>query len=79
MRYVCVRCRTTWIVGNETAEPSGGLCNSCITEYVRVKQKSNGFHDCFKRATMPCSETECSYWEVCNREFAACTEAKEGD
>ena len=78
MTYVCIRCRTTWIVGEASAEVSGGLCDRCITEYVRDRQKNNGFHDCFKRATQTCSETCCSYWEVCNRQFTVCKEAKGG-
>jgi hypothetical protein len=76
MTYVCIRCRSTWVVGEASAEVSGGLCDCCITEYVRCKQKNNGFHDCFKRATQACSETSCSYWEVCNRQFANSREAK---
>ena len=65
MKYICIRCGTTWIVGKNTDEPSGGLCDPCITEYVREKQKSRGFHDCFRSATDDCSETECSYWDFC--------------
>ena len=69
MNYVCIRCRDTWIVGEPTDAPSGGLCERCITEYIRAKQKRQGLDDCFKRANDSCSETDCTYWEPCNREF----------
>ena len=78
MRYVCIRCRDTWIVGETTDEPSGGLCDRCITQYVRKKQESQGFSDCFRRATESCSNKECSYWEPCIRDSANC-EDKEGN
>ena len=77
MKYVCIRCGVTWIVGESTDEPSGGLCDKCITTYVRDKQKREGVNDCFKRSTENCSETDCSYWEPCNREFMNGAEQKE--
>jgi hypothetical protein len=67
MQYVCIRCGDTWSVGETTDEPSGGLCDRCITQYVRDKQKYQGNHDCFRRATENCARTECSYWEPCLR------------
>ena len=69
MHYICIRCGTTWIVGKATGERSGGLCDFCITKYVREKQKSRGFDDCFRRTTDDCSETECSYWDLCIKEL----------
>jgi hypothetical protein len=74
MNYVCIRCGVTWVVGESTAEPSGGLCKKCITTYVRDKQKREGVNDCFNRAIENCSETECSYWEPCNRESVGSAE-----
>jgi hypothetical protein len=65
MRYICIKCGVIWIIGEPGAELSGGLCDRCITQYVREKQKRQGFDDCFRRATEICSKTECSYWEHC--------------
>jgi hypothetical protein len=69
MNYVCIRCGATWVIGEFSGEPSGGLCDVCITQYVRERQKSQGYYDCFRRATENCSEKECSYWEPCNRDL----------
>jgi ribosomal protein L40E len=69
MKYVCIRCETTWIVGKATNEPSGGLCDRCITQYIRKKQKERGFHDCFRKGPDDCVETECSYWDSCIKEL----------
>ena len=65
MTYVCVKCGSTWLIGEPTAEPSGGLCRGCITGYARGKQRARGYHDCFARATEPCARTECFYHEAC--------------
>ena len=59
MTYICIRCRNIWINGNPTNDYSGGLCLACIKEYIRVKQKRQGFHDCFKRAIEVCSKGDC--------------------
>jgi hypothetical protein len=45
------------------------LCEACTTEYIREKQKTYGFHDCYKRSVETCSRDECSYWHLCNRDF----------
>ena len=65
MTYICIKCETKWTIGKPTAEVSGGLCDSCITQYVRRKQISQGFHDCFRRATAICARPECSYFWHC--------------
>lgn len=39
MRYICIKCDVIWIIGEPGAELSGGLCDRCITQYVREKQK----------------------------------------
>ena len=44
---------------------SGGICEQCITEYVREKQKKSGFDDCFKRALAICGRFECRYHDLC--------------
>ena len=77
MNYVCIGCDATWVVGKPSDEPSGGLCDQCITRYVRKKQKSQGFHDCFRRKTENCSEKECTYWEPCKRGLAEGDEYEE--
>jgi hypothetical protein len=69
MTYVCIKCRTIWQAGLASEAVSGGLCGSCIIEYVRGKQRKKGFHDCFKRATETCSRTECDYHNLCNRDL----------
>lgn len=78
MKYICIRCGITWIVGIATDEPSGGLCDLCITEYVRNKQKSRGFDDCFRKATEDCSETACSYWDSCIKQSANNDQGEKG-
>ena len=69
MTYICVKCGNIWVSGSPTNEHSGGLCENCGTSYFRAKQKQNGFHDCFKRATEACSKVECNYWSLCNKEL----------
>ena len=65
MTYICIKCRKVWVVGEETEDYSGGLCDRCITLYVRDKQKACGFHDCFARATEVCDEVKCNYRNLC--------------
>lgn len=84
MKYICVKCRSTWLVNHENyslikifllnlqamwkqdPQPySGGICEQCITEYVREKQKKSGFDDCFKRALAICGRFECRYHDLC--------------
>ena len=65
MTYLCIKCKAIWVVGEPTSEFSGGLCDSCITEYVRSKQLKNGFEDCFRRAVEVCDKFECKYHELC--------------
>jgi len=68
MTYICVKCRRTWHDGDPTDDYSGGICDECITEYVRQRQLKNGFNDCFKRATEECSHDNCTYWDLCCRD-----------
>jgi hypothetical protein len=65
MTYICVKCGKKWVKDGESDEVSGGLCYRCITEYVRERQKNQGFHDCFARNIEECSK-ECRYSECCN-------------
>jgi len=65
MTYVCIKCGRRWVRGVESEELSGGLCDKCITKYVRKKQIENGFHDCFARNIEECTE-DCKYSEICN-------------
>ena len=67
MDYVCIKCRKTWRKGEPSDEVSGGLCDECIIRYVRDKQKSQGHHDCFRRATEICSRKDCTYYDLCIR------------
>lgn len=69
MTYVCIKCRKTWGKGGRSSEYSGGLCEDCTLQYVREKQKSQGFHDCYKRAVEICSKDDCSYWQLCNKDL----------
>ena len=73
MTYICIKCRTIWVSGDHTSEYSGGLCEVCTTDYIRDRQKSQGFHDCFKKAIELCSKAGCSYWLLCNRELNTAT------
>jgi len=53
--------------GNNNHHLSGGLCDQCITDYVRAKQIKNGFEDCFKRAVEVCGRDDCNYHDLCCR------------
>ena len=79
MTYICIKCGHIWVTGSPTSEHSGGLCENCGTSYIRAKQEQNGFHDCFKRATEVCSQAECSYWSLCNKEFVGETDNNRSD
>jgi hypothetical protein len=65
--YICIRCGRKWVVCNPSNHASGSLCEPCMTDYVRCKQKKNGFADCYKRAVEVCSEDDCAYHELCCR------------
>lgn len=65
MTYACIKCRTLWQVGLPSEEVSGGLCKECFIEYIRDRQRRQGFHDCFGRATERCSRVGCNYHEIC--------------
>lgn len=59
------------MLGEGSHEPSGGLCIDCATEYIRMKQRQRGFHDCFRRSTEICAAVKCSYWSCCNKDLMA--------
>jgi hypothetical protein len=65
MTYVCIRCGRKWVVSDPSGHASGSICEECMIVYVRCKQKSKGFHDCFRRAVEECSETDCTWHELC--------------
>ena len=67
MTYICIKCKAIWVVGEPTAEFSGGLCDKCLTKWVRSRQIEKGFEPCFRRAVEVCSRTECTYHELCCR------------
>lgn len=67
MTYICIKCQRVWTRGEPTTEFSGGLCEYCLTQYIREKQKNQGFHDCFRRATEMCARIECRYHSYCLR------------
>jgi hypothetical protein len=69
MTYVCIKCRKIWIRGECSDEHSGGLCIDCATDYIRMKQKQKGFHDCFRRSTEICAKLNCNYWSCCNKDL----------
>jgi len=69
MRYICIKCGLIWIVDGNTEESSGGICDACIIEYIRARQLAYGFHDCFRRNKELCSDTKCSYWDICNKYY----------
>lgn len=45
---------------------SGGICESCITEYIRGKQTQRGEDDCFKRVIKVCEHKVCKYHDFCS-------------
>ncbi len=67
MTYLCIKCRAIWVVGEPTAEFSGGVCDKCFIIYVRERQLSKGFEDCFRRAVEICGRLECTYHKLCCR------------
>ncbi len=69
MTYVCIKCRVSWVCGEPTDHVSGGLCEDCIGEYIRERQRNKGYHDCFMRNMEVCAEDCCSYWDNCNSRF----------
>lgn len=69
MKYICIKCRVFWVDGVNRDSISGGVCESCITDYIRTRQIEKGFEDCFRRNTELCSKKECDYWEICNRYY----------
>jgi hypothetical protein len=79
MTYICIKCQALWVIGEPTAEFSGGLCDDCIVDYVRSKQLKDGFEDCFRRAVEVCDK-ECKYHELCCRPLiigASCESQKD--
>jgi hypothetical protein len=79
MTYVCIKCRKIWMRGDCSDEPSGGLCIDCATDYIRMKQKQKGLHDCFRRTSEICAKINCSYWSCCNKELLAVTRSSEAE
>jgi hypothetical protein len=67
MTYLCIKCKAIWVVGEPSSEFSGGLCDTCITNYIRERQIKSGFEDCFRRATEVCGKVDCRYHEHCCR------------
>lgn len=66
MDYVCIKCGARWT--NEVAAegPSGGLCDECLVNYVRGKQRSRGYDECFRAKGCFCPKKECTYFKLCN-------------
>ena len=69
MNYICIRCRKEWVIGEPSDHPSGAMCEDCTIDYVRSKQKTAGYHDCYFRNEEECSKKECSYWSLCNKRY----------
>ena len=67
MTYVCIKCRRIWTRGKITNHASGALCEDCMTDYIRGKQRDEGYHDCYKRAVEYCSR-ECKWKDICCKE-----------
>ena len=69
MTYVCIRCGRKWTVCSQSNHASGSICEPCMIDYVRCKQRNQGCEDCFKKATEVCSEGECTWHELCCRDL----------
>ena len=66
MTYICIRCERVWTIGVQTDPPhSGGLCDWCITDYIRNRQTLNGLTECFRTNKCPEGTTSCVYKDVC--------------
>jgi hypothetical protein len=71
MRHVCIKCGKVWLPDDEEdGETTADLCERCLTYYIRGKQVSEGYHDCFKRSIEICSKRKnCKYFQLCCEEF----------
>ena len=65
MTCKCIGCGATWPKPAKNDGTTGSICNDCLTEAIRAVQRRKGYHDCFKRAIVPCSEKECKFWDIC--------------
>jgi len=76
MKYKCISCGAEWsdskIDGVSDGEFSHGFCKECVREklapYVRRRQLSEGFFDCFGRAEKYCDQLNCKYRDICLKE-----------
>jgi hypothetical protein len=69
MKYVCIKCRESWLEGTDIEIISGSLCDPCITQYIRAKQIERGYLDCFRQNIELCSAKKCDYWQACNKYY----------
>lgn len=68
MTYQCIKCGRQWVVCNPSEYKSHGLCEECITIYIRRKQRKEGHNDCFKKAVENCNEP-CKYHDWCCKDM----------
>ena len=64
MTVKCILCEKEWDKPSQNNGISSSLCPKCLTPIIREIQKRKGYHDCFGRATEPCSR-ECRLKSLC--------------
>ncbi len=67
MTHICIKCGHVWVNDLPSEDLSGGVCDECITAYVRNKQIERGYDPCFRRKGIMCPDKECTYFETCNK------------
>lgn len=67
MTHVCIKCGHVWIEGSPSDDLSGGVCDECITAYIRNRQIRDGYDPCFRSKGIMCPDKNCKYFESCNR------------
>ena len=81
MRHVCIKCGIIWLpeddvwLSKDQTDSSkdvvtSDLCEECMTYWIRGKQRTEGFHDCYRRAADVCSiGKECKWFQKCCEEL----------
>ncbi len=67
MTHICIKCGHVWINGSPSEDLSGGICDECITTYIRNRQRGRGYVPCFRSKGIMCPDRECTYFEACNK------------
>ena len=71
MRHVCIKCGEVWLPEHEIdeGETTADLCDECLKFWIRGRQRSEGCHDCYRRAVEICSRKRCLWFQLCCETF----------